>query len=222
MDQTKHKAVMDALSELIRSQLEGDDRHRFASAHRLAVIGQKLMLEMAPRPEDISLDEDENMMGDDGFGIPIRRARRGVMIRGGDDQQQMVRETMAMIGPVFNGLQEQNGAKLREARARELNDLIGARALLSVGADRDETAKTKLTKRIDAILTEIAKEEGDEDGLRVVPAVDVRRHQAGPGERIIDKADTERPLAHGKAGDELALRARDAVRGAPDGVGVGG
>lgn len=48
MDQDKHKAAMSAISDLIRSQLEGEDRTRFASVKRLAVIGQKLMTELRP------------------------------------------------------------------------------------------------------------------------------------------------------------------------------
>ncbi len=217
MDQDKHKEVMGALSDLIRSQLEGEDRMRFACVKRLAVIGQKLMTEMSPRPEDAQLDDEFN---DEGGEFIVPRARRGRMIVGGNDQQQMVREVMALAGPAFSGIQGQSDAKRRESVARELNELLAARTLLETPA-----AIEKLTKRIDAILAamnEEDKKEGDEDELHVVPAVDVRRHQAGQNGRVIDAAYADGAVPDGEGRYEGALPAGNEAWGAPNGVGFGG
>ena len=42
MNKDKHQAAIDALSELMRSELDGDMRGRFACLNRLAVLAQKL------------------------------------------------------------------------------------------------------------------------------------------------------------------------------------
>jgi hypothetical protein len=230
MDQEKHKTVMGALSELIKSQLEGEDRHRFASVKRLAVIAQKLMMEMGPRAGDAQANADfEN--GDFGErGMGVYNGIGGALIGGGGDQQQMVRETMAMMAPMLSGLQGQTEGRRRESVARELNELLDARGRLSmpvpgVRDGADEAAIVRLTKRIDAILAAMEEEEkteGDEDGIPVVSAVDVRRHQADEGHRVIDAAYVDGARPDGEACGALALRARDEAGGAPDGVGHGG
>lgn len=208
---------MDALADLIRSQLESGDRARFASVKRLAVIAQKLMMELAPSAADAEQDADF-ALGDDFAMGPIVRNRNVIGgLRAGDDQQQMVREVMAAIGPVVGGQQRLNVAKRRESMARELNDLLDARGRLSMPVPgirefADDAAIRSLTRRIDAILAEVATDEqteGDEDGLHVVPAVDVRRHQAGQGIPVDDDVDPQRPFADGEAGDEGAVHAGD-------------
>jgi len=229
MDEQKHKAVMEALAELIRSQLEGQDRGRFACVKRLAVIGQKLMTEMRPCADDAMLNanfENGDDIGDDAMGdVYPRRLRRGAIIGPGDDQQQMVREMMALIGPAMSGLHSNNEARRRSAVAQELSELVDVRARLEAEPVADRGAIARLTKRIDAILAAIEEEkqpEGDEDGLHVVSAVDVRRHQAEPDGRVIDAAYADGPRADGEGRGAGALRAGDEARGAPGGVGFGG
>jgi len=210
MNEQKHKAALDALSDLIRSQLDSEDRGRFASVKRLSVIGQKLMTEMTPRAEHAQQDRDMADYGDDdgnGFGM----IRNPIAIRG-NDQQQMVREVMALAGPIFGGMQNEQNAKKRESRARELNELISARATLG-----GETPI--LTNRINEILSEMG---ANEDGLSMVPAVDVRRHQAGPIGGVLDAIDAQRPLADGEGRGPGALQAGDEARNAANGVGLEG
>ena len=224
MDKDKHKAALDALSELIRGELAGDDRARFSRVGRLAVIGQKLMLEMAPRASDVDEDDpDADIIGEYGDGPFQRRRRRGALVLGGgNDQQQMVRETLAMIAPAMGGLQQHNVARRRESAARELNELLSAREALQ-GTVANAPAVEKLTKRIDAILAAMGEEDkppqGDEDGLSMVPAVDVRRHQARPDFGGFNAGDPYGPFPHGEGGGAGALRAGDEARGAPEGVG---
>jgi len=223
MDKDKHKAALDALAELIRGELAGEDRARFSRVCRLALIGQKLMVELNPRAEDV----DEEIEGDEfhqlGGVYPARRRRHGELILGaGNDQQQMVRETLAMLGPAMGGLQQQNDARRRESMARELNQLIDAREVLK---EQDQAAAGMLTKRIDAILAAMGEEEkpkGDEDGLSVVPAVDVRRHQAEPSLGRLNEDDPQWSLADGEGGGAGALRAGDEPGRAPQVVGHGG
>lgn len=176
MNQEKHKAVLDALSELIRSELESDDRSRFSSVNRLAVIGQKLILELNPRPEDA------HGMGVDALGYGQIMAPNQAIFGGGGfggDQAQLAREMIALMGPAFGGIAGQNDAKRRESMVVELNALIEAHARFRLDPNETEALNT-ISKRIDGVLAAMKEEEknGDEDGLQLVPAVDVRRHQA--------------------------------------------
>ena len=235
MDEQKHTAVMDALAELIRSQLAGKDRARFACVKRLAVIGQKLMTEMRPGADDAETNVNFENGDDIGDGIGVYGGRRlgqiGGIVGGGGDQQQMVREMLALVGPAMSGLHGQNDARRRESMARELNELLDARVRLMdertspLGAGPSAAAVERLTRRIDAILVAMGEDEqkeGDEDGLSVVSAVDVRRHQAGQGERVLDAAHADGAFADGEGRRAGALRQGDEARGAPDGVGIGG
>ena len=97
MNKDKHQAAIDALSELMRSELDGDMRGRFACVNRLAVLAQKLQIEINPRPED--MDEHEQ----DAYGINVvdHGIIRGGGAMHGGDQQQMAREMLAMIGPAM-------------------------------------------------------------------------------------------------------------------------
>jgi hypothetical protein len=222
MDEGKHKAVVDALAELIRSQLASSERDRFASVSRLAVIGQKLLFERAPRPGDADADEDVDMEDDHGIVFPRRRARANLLVAG-NDQQQMVREMVAMLAPAMTGLQQQNVARSFEARARELNELFEAKDRL--GGSENKPALDKVTKRIDAIIAMMGEEDGakgDEDGLSMVPAVDVRRHQAGPAFVGVDTGDADGAVADREGGGAGAVRTGDEARAAPRAMGVGG
>lgn len=229
MDKDKHKAALDALSELIRGELSGEDRARFSRVGRLALIGQKLMVEMNPRAEDIDDEADMDEFGQIGgvgvYNAPRRRRRGDLLAIGpGADSQQMVREMLAMFTPAMGGLQQQNDAKRRESMARELNELLSAREMLQ-GTVANEPAVEKLTTRIDAILTAMGEEEkpkGDEDGLSMVPAVGVRRHQTEPGLGGLDQGDPQWPLADRERGGEGALGAGDDAGRAPQAVGHGG
>jgi hypothetical protein len=225
MHKDKHQAAIDALSELMRSELDGDMRGRFACVNRLAVLAQKLQIEMNPRPED--MDEQQNEYG-------INVADHG-MIRGGNamyggDQQQMAREMLAMLGPAMGGLQGNNEAKKRESMARELNELLDARNrfLFGTGAQDPEAvaAAARLAKRIN-VLTELVSQEEEEEKphaqapeLHVVPAVDVRRHQAGEGHGQDDAPHARRALPDGEGGREGALRAGGEAGGLQEGVDI--
>ena len=225
-DKHKHKAALDALSELIRGELAGEDRARFSRVGRLALIGQRLMVEMNPRAEDVDDEPDVEDFGQLGAYYPPRRRRRGaeLAIGPGADQQQVVREMLAMFTPAMGGLQQQNSARRRESTARELNELLSAREMLQ-GVVANEPAVEKLTKRIDAILAAMSEEEkpkGDEDGLSMVPAVGVRRHQTEPGLGGLDQGDPQWPLADREGGGEGTFGAGDNAGRAPQVVGHGG
>lgn len=228
MDQEKHKAAMNALSELIRSQLEGEERGRFASVKRLAVIGQKLMTEMSPRPEDVEdYFEGNDIVGAGNYDFP-RPRQMGQIIGAGNDQQQMVREVMAMLSPAFSNIEKQNDAQRRASVARELNELLRARERLTdlaQAAVYQPGAIEKLTTRIETILFEMVREEkkeGDEDGLHMVPAVDVRRHQAGENGLVFDEANPDLVVPYGEGRRAGALPEGDEAWGAPNRVGHGG
>jgi len=155
MNKDKHQAAIDALSELMRSELDGDMRGRFACVNRLAVLAQKLQIEMNPRPEDMDAHEQ------DAYGINVvdHGIIRGGGAMHGGDQQQMAREMLAMIGPAMSGLQGNNEAKKRESMARELNELLTARRMLQIDQQPDADAVAKLTKRINALTDLVSQEE---------------------------------------------------------------
>src|SRR5574341_78552 len=199
---------MDALADLIRSRLDdADDRGRFASVHRLSVIGQKLLLEGGPKPEDVrpGMPGMPGMYGGDQYGGDVGLINPGlpaiggnIIAGGGGDAQQMVREMIALIEPMTHGARDQAAARQRESLATELNQLVRAREQL----DLTDPVNTKITKRIEAILTTL----GDEDGLSVVPAVDVRRHQSRPGFGQLDAPHDYGPFADRENGDAGPLQ----------------
>jgi hypothetical protein len=197
---------------------------------RLAVIGQKLMTELRPSPEDAQQDERAAWPGGDfegdEFGVGQMPPRlMNQIIGAGNDQQQMVRELMALLGPAFGGLKGQSDAQRRAHAARELNNLLEARVRLELDKPSQSEAIERLTKRIDAILVamqEEEKKEGDEDGLHMVPAVDVRRYQAGEADRVIDAAHVDGPFPDREGRRAGALPEGDEAGGAPHGMVHGG
>jgi hypothetical protein len=230
MNKDKHQAAIDALSELMRSELDCDSRGRFACVNRLAVLAQKLQIEMNPRPEDMDEQQNEYGINVADHGIIRGGGAMGAAMYGGD-QAQMAREMLAMIGPAMGGLQGNNEAKKRESMARELNELLDARNrfLFGTGAQDPEAvaAAARLTKRIN-VLTELVSQEEEEEKphaqapeLHVVPAVDVRRHQAGEGHGQGDAPHARRALPDGEGGREGALREGGEAGGLQEGVDIG-
>lgn len=221
MNKEKHQAAIDALSELMRSELDGDARGRFASVNRLAVLAQKLQIEMNPRPEDMDQYNDGMMMeAQIGGGII-----RGGGIYGGD-QAQMAREMLAMIGPAMNGLQGNNEAKRRESMARELTELLTARSVLQNSKEPDAEAVARLTKRIHVLTERVSQEEEQENPdahapeVHVVPALGVRGHQAGEDRGQGDAGHACGALPDGEGGGDGALRAGGEAWPPQEGVGV--
>lgn len=223
MNEEKHKVVMDALADLIRSELDSTSRSRFASVQRMAVLGQKLQLEMHPRPEDAEEGYDEHM-GDIDGGI-IARPRRAMRMVGGGDQMQLVHEMMAMAQPLLEGNKQQVIAAQRASEASELRDLIETVKMFPEGDPSMEAVRQRICslmadiKSVQPTTVEDYLKEGDEDGLHMVPAVDVRRHQAGQDGPIIDADHDERPFADREGGDDAALREGDGPRGVEDPLG---
>jgi hypothetical protein len=222
VNKDKHQTALDALSELMRSEIDSDSRGRFACVNRLAVLAQKLQIEMNPRPEDM----DAHDVGDD-YGMN----QIGGIVRGGGayggDQAQMAREMLTMLGPAMSGLQGNNKAKEREAMARELNELLDARARLqNTAVDPDlvaggRAAVAALTKRINVLIERVSQEEETDGQVHVVPAVDVRRHQAGEGHGQVDAPHARRALPDGEGGREGALREGGEAGGLQEGVDIG-
>lgn len=221
MNKDKHQAAMDALSELMRSELDSDARSRFACVNRLAVLAQKLQVEMNPRPEDADQQLYGNEVGD--FNVQNHMALVGGGMHGGD-QAQMAREMLAMLGPAMSGLQGNTEAKKREAMARELNEVIAARQLLRDEVNPDLEAMARLTDRINVLIDRVSREEEQEkphapEQLHVVPALGLRRPQAGEA-RGQDAPDARRAVPDGEGGGEGALPAGDEAGGLQEGVGV--
>jgi hypothetical protein len=222
MNKDKHQAAIDALSELMRSEIDSDSRGRFACLNRLAVLAQKLQIEMNPRPEDMDERNDHDMNVIDHGMI-----RGGAAMYGGD-QAQMAREMLAMIAPAMSGLHGNNEAKKREALARELNELLSARITLQHSTlPPDPEAVARITKRINVLTERVSQEEEQENPyaqapeLHVVPAVDVRRHQAGEGHGQVDAPHARRALPDGEGGREGALPAGGEAGGLQEGVDIG-
>jgi hypothetical protein len=219
MNDAKHKAAMDALNDLILSELQSGDRQRFASVKRLSVIAQRLLLQNNPTAEDVGVDGDEDVDGDEyGMVMPRRRRHVGnaVIMGAGADQHQQLREMLAMLGPAIGGLKNQSDARREESVARELNELLQARQELQ-GLER-----LPIQKRIDTILVAMGEEtakEGDEDGLLLVPTVDVRRHQVGAGLGGFDPAGRDRPFPYGEGRDPRAVEEGREARAASETMG---
>src|SRR5258708_36062278 len=204
MDEVKHKAAVDALNDLILSELQRDSRHRFASVKRLSVIAQRLLIECAPRPEDATVPE----IGDyDGEGMMAPRLH-GDFIGAGNDQAQMVREMVGIFSPAMRAQETSNRAKERETTARELNEVLDARERL-----QDEE-RAPVTARINEILKEMSQD----DGLSLVPAGDERRHQVGAIVVRGDAGHPERALPDSAGSRESALQAGDEDRPAREDV----
>jgi len=214
MDSAKHKAAVDALNELILSELQSEGRDRFGSVQRLSVIAQKLLMANTSdlRPEHVHMPRGEFFeMGDAVMANPYPP-----LIGAGNDQAQMVREMLAAFNPAMESQKEQNVAREREAVARELNQLLSAREKMDpAGADL-------VTGRINEILNDMKYGKEDEDGLSLVPALDVRRREIGTRIGEHHEAGTERPLADGERGGPLALPAGHRAQHDPESVGDGG
>ena len=214
MDNAKHKAALDALNDLILSELQGEGRQRFASVKRLAMIAQKLLLENDLRPEDARRPRFPGDIDGDFDGPDFVGGGGQLQVAGGfgGDQNQMVREMFAAFNPMLKAQQEQNVAKERETLARELNQLLVARDKLK------PSERFPVTERINEILTEM---KGKEDGLSLVPAFDVRRHQTGTNLERNDQGRFKRTFPDGERRDADAPQASGAERTDPEGLDFG-
>lgn len=211
MDDSKHKAAVDALNNLILSELQSEERGRFGSVQRLATIAQKLLMANTGllRPEDAR----EHVRGLGEFDVGDIG---GAMMGGGHDQAQMVREMLAAFKPAMSSQETQNVAREREAIARELNQLISARAKMS------PVEAAPVIERIDRILKEMKTWKEDEDGLSLVPTLDVRGREAGARFGEPDEACADRAIADGERGCTAIVPARHEERPDQEGVGYGG
>lgn len=203
MNGDKHAAAMSALNELILSELQSEDRNRFASVQRLSVIAQKLLLcnTEALHPED-ARNRHHHHFG--GYGAVQLGDAEDVgpnpyvmQMPLPPDQGQMVREMLAAINPIAKSTKEQNDAKKRASLAAELNQLMLARERAQFHE------RNLLTERIEEILKEMRK--GDEDELSLVPAVPVRGHQAGTDVDGDDESGPERACADGEGCSASAI-----------------
>lgn len=182
MDETKFKTAMVALTDLMRSELDGDDRHKFARIGRITVLAQKLQMEGNPRPED--MDQEGAMMGMDPYGGygAIMPGRAVPMLGAGNDQQQMVREMLGVLGPQLTASGDASRARVRADQARELNDLMMAHRMSQTGDDADPAMAAQLQKRIKTLTAQMSAEEEEEieDGK----AADVPVHP-GPDVHVV-------------------------------------
>lgn len=225
MDAAKHKAALNALNELMVSELSGEGRDKFARVNRLTVLASKLQME-EPKPEDVSQENQNLEDGAYGFGgiggggammanpYPIGR-----VVGAGGDQLQLVHEIVAMAGPHLEAQASAARAQQRKAMASELNELIKARAqLIAIGGEHEQARQ--LTKRISELTQTFAQEDPDDEKpadnipaypdreLRVVHPVDVRGHQARDDRRLLDAGDIGRAIANREAGGAGVIEAR--------------
>jgi len=235
MDKTKLKTAMDALTDLMRSELDSEERGKFARVNRLTVLASKLQMEDA-QPEDM---DDENQVGagdlyGDGMGMNIIGPAHRIAPHVGGDQAQMVREMLGAIGPQMEAQSASNRARERSEMARELNELLDARARVQFGDNADPAMAAMLTKRIKALSAQIAQQEDNEDDaatdiplaperdLHVVHPFGLRGHQAGEGGRLLDPGEPRRLVADGEGGGEGAAQARAEAGGHVEPVGHAG
>jgi hypothetical protein len=198
--------------------------------NRLTVLASKLQMEDA-KPEDM---DDENVPGmDDGMGFNVVggiRAQRIGHVQAGD-QAQLVREMLSAVGPQLEAQSAASQARERSEMARELNELLDARARVQFGDSADPEMVAMLTKRIRALSARIAQQEDSEDDaatdvsmaperdLHVVHPFGLRGHQAGEGGRVLDAREPRRLVADGEGGGEGAAQARAEAGGHVEPVG---
>ena len=215
MDQAKHKAALDALTDLMLSELGGDGRDKFARVNRLTTLASKLQMESA-RPEDMDPSHGIDMIGDfHGNMLPARGVIGGIGQLG--DQAQAVREMLQLMAPQIDAQAASAEARQREAMASELNRLLSARKLAQ--AANDHELDMQLDKRIKVLAREIAEQESETDDnatdipvqpdreLRVVYPLALRGHQARE-ERLLDVGEPRGAGPDGEGSGESVDGAR--------------
>lgn len=235
MNKDRHQAAVAAMTELIRGELDSDDRARFARVQRLCRAAHKLLLEGDVRAKDFRGPGPQNGMGaifpgaawdgidgeiqdppDLGEAYPQAGMGQFMQMPGVPlDQAGLVRQMLQMMGP----LNLQNEARAKESEAHELNELLMARRMLEGSnepAEKDTAAR--LTARIDALTARIGKEQ-PHAAADLVLAEPLRRHPPGFEAGGQDPRDDGGPVAAGadcprgplQEGDEGARAVRACV-----------
>jgi hypothetical protein len=193
VNEEKHAAAVTALSELMRSELEGDDPHRFKRIQNLSMITIALQREVKiKRVKDIQGRGNGIVINPIGGGLihglhpgydapdPYDDnvpdggvAMGGMMMNGPVDQAGLLREAIRMFAPKLKADEQEAVMRRRTAWASEFSQLLDVRKQLSdptVRIEKRDDLAASIQLRIESLSKLISGADAPADPDALTPA----------------------------------------------------
>jgi len=202
MSKEKFDAALAAMTEVVRSVLDGTEANRFAKASALCALTQKVAIHATPpRIGDVKNLVAPRWGNAIGYDAPLNENDMGEFI--GQEmyptphtaQGEFQRQVLMAIQPLL-------ATQRRSQETSELNSLTLAREELRRGGDH--AAVAKLSTRINELIDAVAAPTKETLHADVVLAEPVRGHSTGVAGEGENEGDDLRAVAPGEGGDDGA------------------